>query len=242
MEMKYMVSILITLALLVGVTSYVHSEKVSELTIVAFGDSNTQGANWLENQYDNKNKWTNLLKSNVQKVINSGVGGDTTNQGMERFEQDVLKYKPDKVLVMFGTNDAVMLKPNQPQVSKELFKKNMQYFIDNIKAAGAEPILMTTLPIIEGSKDKFYYSRHDQSLYPNGSREWHNSYNDIVRELAKENKVDLIDNWKVFIDNSGNTDRDLIESDYIDPSGTHLSENGSKLIYKNILSNLREFF
>ncbi len=41
----------------------------------------------------------------VFNVINSGIGGDTATGALTRIDRDVLRYKPDLVLVMFGVND-----------------------------------------------------------------------------------------------------------------------------------------
>ena len=39
------------------------------------------------------------------EFINAAIGGTNSNFGRERFEQDVLKYKPDAVTIMFVLND-----------------------------------------------------------------------------------------------------------------------------------------
>ena len=42
---------------------------------------------------------------NVQ-VINRGVGGDTSAQLLERWQEDVLEWKPDFISILIGVNDA----------------------------------------------------------------------------------------------------------------------------------------
>jgi len=39
------------------------------------------------------------------KVIDAGIGGDTLDGGRARYERDVLKHKPDVVLIALGAND-----------------------------------------------------------------------------------------------------------------------------------------
>jgi len=39
------------------------------------------------------------------KVIDAGIGGDTLKGGRARFEHDVLRHKPDVVLIALGAND-----------------------------------------------------------------------------------------------------------------------------------------
>jgi lysophospholipase L1-like esterase len=81
-------------------------KKRDVVRIVAIGDSNTlgwatpNGANWpLE--------VGRLLRETGRavEVINAGVWGYSSLQGLRRFEQ-VLEHRPDVVLISFGSNDA----------------------------------------------------------------------------------------------------------------------------------------
>lgn len=57
--------------------------------------------------------WTSRLEKTIQKlpgyqnfeIINAGVPGYSSYQGKIYFETELLKYKPDVVLIMFGWND-----------------------------------------------------------------------------------------------------------------------------------------
>ena len=39
-------------------------------------------------------------------VINAGMPGDTTEDGLKRLNKEVLIEKPDEVVIFFGANDA----------------------------------------------------------------------------------------------------------------------------------------
>ncbi|WP_191991780.1 GDSL-type esterase/lipase family protein [Bacillus aerolatus] len=204
--------------------------------IVAFGDSNTQGTNWRDNGYDEKDKWVNKL-GQYRTVINAGVGGHTSEQGKARFQKDVLNKKPKVVIIMFGTNDAVLNANGQPKVTKAQFEKNVRYFTDTLKARQSRVILMTTIPVIQGNNTNYYYSRNNQNLYSryNGARLWHDSYNAIVRKVAKEKKVLLVDNYKNITGSmKGITDRKLINTRFIDQSGTHFTPQGADVVYRSV--------
>jgi len=70
-------------------------------TIVCHGDSLTEGADFNPNY-----TWPLLLGNRIQvKVINSGIGGDTSGGLLGRFYYDVVRHKPEAVLIMGGTND-----------------------------------------------------------------------------------------------------------------------------------------
>ncbi|MFK2826134.1 SGNH/GDSL hydrolase family protein [Bacillus sp. B190/17] len=211
--------------------------------IVAFGDSNTGGTNWNTNNYDVKDKWVNKLQRSYT-VINAGIAGHTSENGRIRFAKDVLNKNPKAVIIMFGTNDAILNTNSQPRVSKARFQHNLNYFIDTLKARKVEVILMTTPPIIQGNnKIQYYYSRHDQNLYTkyNGARQWHDSYNAIIRTAAKQQNVFLIDNYANMTQSmDGITDRKLIQSGLIDTSGTHLTPQGSDVIYRSVNAALHK--
>ncbi|MGG6448560.1 SGNH/GDSL hydrolase family protein [Pseudobacillus badius] len=217
------------------------SPSSSKRVIVAFGDSNTQGTNWPINKYDAKSKWVTRLQQ-TRTVINAGVGGNTTEHGRKRFSKEVLSKKPKAVIIMFGTNDAVLNAKGQPRVSKARFESNLKYFTDTLKARNIHVILMTTIPVIQGNgQNDYYYARYDQRLYTkyNGARQWHNSYNAIVRKVAKQKKVTLIDNYEIMTSSmKGITDRKLIDSGWIDSSGTHLTPQGADVIYRSVSSVL----
>ena len=42
------------------------------------------------------------------ELINSGISGDTTLDGLARLDWAVLSYKPDLVTINFGINDCVL--------------------------------------------------------------------------------------------------------------------------------------
>lgn len=210
-------------------------------TIVAFGDSNTAGSNWKENDYNEKEKWINKLRIEYN-VYNAGKSGNTTEQARKRFEKDVLEREPNIVTIMFGTNDAVLRDDGNPRVNKFQFEQNIIYFIDKLKAKNIQVILMTTFPVIEGHQKGYYYARHTESLYVKhgGVRKWHNSYNEIIRGIAKKKHIILIDNYQNAIAHAkGQTDKDLIHSGLFDKTGTHLSPEGADLIYKSLSKTLQ---
>ncbi|AZB43703.1 SGNH/GDSL hydrolase family protein [Bacillus sp. FJAT-42376] len=211
---------------------------------VAFGDSNTRGANFPIRDYPENEKWVNLLnlsKKGEAKIYNAGIAGETTEDARKRFKKDVLKRKPEVVFIMFGTNDAVILQNGKPRVSKKRFENNLLYFINEIKKIGGRPVLITCLPIVEGNgTDKLYYSRYEKIYYDagKGARNWHNSYNDIVRKTAGREHLPLIDHWRNMVRTAGgDTDSDLIASGLIDPSGNHMTPKGSRLLYEAIIES-----
>lgn len=193
--------------------------------VVAFGDSNTWGGKWfpaLQRTYSSR-----------LQLINQGVSGEGTLEAKHRFPLAVLKQKPDVVLMMYGTNDAVVKSNGQASVSKQTFEKNLRYMVEEAQKNGIQVILMTTIPII----DQYFYKDHNRKLYVSygGARKWLNSYNDITRRLATEYKVPLVDNFKNFITKAGkDTDTSLIKSGLINESGIHMTQLGAEVVFRGL--------
>lgn len=71
------------------------------------------------------------------QVINRSRGGRTTASFRSDGRwQDVLNIKPDYVLIQFGHNDGAVL-------SNEKYAENLARFVDEARAAGIKPILVT---------------------------------------------------------------------------------------------------
>jgi len=72
-----------------------------EATIIAFGDSLTFGIG-----SKNGNTYPKYLTdSSGYKVINSGISGETTSQGLKRFQAILDKHSPELVILLEGGND-----------------------------------------------------------------------------------------------------------------------------------------
>ncbi len=69
--------------------------------IICFGDSLTEGYG----AKPGEDYPTVLAKLLGQPVINAGISGNTSRQGLERIQSDVLDKDPKLVIVQFGAND-----------------------------------------------------------------------------------------------------------------------------------------
>lgn len=69
--------------------------------LICHGDSLTEGPD-----LDRPFTWPSLVASRLNmKVVNKGIGGDTTGGLLGRFYPEVVQQQPDLVLIMGGTND-----------------------------------------------------------------------------------------------------------------------------------------
>lgn len=94
------------------------SEKLppihKESTIVAFGDSLTFG----KGATNDKSYPAQLELITGYKIINTGLNGDTANNGKERIYSVVEEYSPDVVILSLGGND--MLRRNTQSLKSDL--------------------------------------------------------------------------------------------------------------------------
>lgn len=189
-------------------------------TVIAFGDSITAAGKWqkvLENEFG-------------IKIINKGVGGDSTRTALTRFKRDVLNLSPDLVIISFGTNDAAI--DMDKYTPLEDYRKNLVYYIDSCLEIGAKVMLNIPIPI----DDTPYLTRHDAAPFepyggPNGLLAL---YAEAAREVAEEKGVRYADVNAAFL----KTDN---YKKYIS-DGIHPNDAGYKLYGNAVLPVYRLFF
>lgn len=77
-------------------------------------------------------------------MVNAGISGHTTSNGLERLDKDVLKHRPDLVTIMFGLNDVTRVPPDQ-------YRQNLKTLISRCQATGSEVMLCTPNNVINTS-------------------------------------------------------------------------------------------
>lgn len=151
----------------------------SSKKIVAFGDSVTAFTGWVKM----------LVGELGTEVINSGVGGNSTNDAVKRLKKDVLDHDPDIVIMMFGMNDqAIVQSTGKAIVSLEDYEKNYRRMIEKMIAADITVVLLVGHDVCT---DTNYYVSGQYGLdYGTGNID---NYYDVVRKLAKEYDLNLVD-------------------------------------------------
>jgi acyl-CoA thioesterase I len=103
--------------------------------IVAFGDSLTAGYGT-----DAGNSYPDFLERDLETkgfhyhVVNAGVSGNTTKDGIERLDE-VLALKPAVVIVAFGGNDGLRGLPI------DITRKNLDQIVSTLLHAGIKVVL-----------------------------------------------------------------------------------------------------
>jgi lysophospholipase L1-like esterase len=99
--------------------------------LVFMGDSITQA-------------WAETRPSSFQgDRIGRGIGGQTTSQMLGRFRADVIALRPERVLILAGTND---IAGNTGPTSLERIEANLQSMVDLATANGIKVGIATVLP------------------------------------------------------------------------------------------------
>lgn len=116
------------------------------VTIVAFGDSITNGGEASAPELVFWRRWAADLQGKYPQAhinaVNGATGGDTTARGLQRLPAKVLEARPDIVLIGFGMNDH-----NRRGVPLPEFEANLRAMIARIRAAtAAEIVLYSTFP------------------------------------------------------------------------------------------------
>lgn len=207
-----------------GSASHSRRDNTS-VRIVALGDSTTFG-------YGMKDPYPMKLERALREagvpatVINAGVNGDTSTGARQRFDRDVLAHHPDLVIIQFGLNDQTMRlyqKPETitPYVTPEQFEDNHRYFIRTLRERGARVILMTSNPMCWTPKLEQHYPEGPYLDPPNGGNALLERYMEVLRKVAREERVPLVDVYAKYREwerTSGKPLTELILGDGVHPN------------------------
>jgi len=157
------------------------------INIICFGDSITEGAEFTVND-----RWTSLLqikldtvKPGTFSVHNKGIGGNTTAQGFDRFNMDVLPLLPGIVFIQFGLNDAnVKDFAIEPRVGIAEFEKNLKEFHRIVKAHNSVPVFVLNHTIGEVDGEQGNGKSYNDNYAP---------YSKAIQAIAIEVGATLID-------------------------------------------------
>ncbi|MBU2968866.1 arylesterase [Pseudoalteromonas sp. C2R02] len=118
--------------ILIGCSEVPLNQLTSDSKILAFGDSLTSGKG-VANQYNYPSVLANL---SGLTVINGGISGETTAQGLKRFENTLIEHQPDLILLLEGGNDFLRNK------SLALTQSNLAKMIEIAQSYNIQLILL----------------------------------------------------------------------------------------------------
>jgi len=160
-------------------------EALDENKYIAFGDSITYG--FIDEQAAPELGYVPRLEALLNEnfgpseVVNEGVPGDTTLNGLGRMSDVLALHSARYLLLMEGTNDVISL-----EVSVDATAFNIEQMVRKVLDLRALPVLATIIP----RKDW----RWDAGIY----RERINGINDNIRRIAQNLKLPFVDMFETY--------------------------------------------
>jgi len=151
----------------------------SDVTIVAFGDSITAG---FAVRRGFPSFWKEMLGQRYPEarieLINSGISGDTTLDGLARLDWSVLSYEPDLVTINFGINDCVL------GLELDEFEMNLVQMVRRILSGpGSEILLLSSQPLETAPYDRRVLD-----------------YYQTIKRAAEEMEVGFVDVYEAWME------------------------------------------
>jgi lysophospholipase L1-like esterase len=162
--------------------------------------------------------------SAVETVNLAANGRSSKSFRDEKRWEPALTAKADYILIQFGHNDVPGKGPDRETDAATTFRANMARYVDEARAAGATPVLVTS--IVRRNFDESGKLKAD-SLVP---------YVEAVREVAAERHVPLIDLYQLTWEQAAKLGEKGCETELgaIDAKGkpdhTHLAPKGQAVI------------
>ncbi len=156
-------------------------------TVVAYGTSLTEGGAWVGAM----DSWLSSKYPGLLTVVNSGLSGKNSADGLAQLESRVLAHQPDTVFIEFAMNDAFLYSDTALRLTVAQARTNLLAMIDAIKLhnPAAEIILQTMNTVWDSPAG----SNASATLRPHLAE-----YYAMYRKVASERGLLLIDhhpNW-----------------------------------------------
>jgi len=168
--------------------------------IVMFGDSTTAVRQGVRMVYADRVREALSASGTDLPVVNAGVGGNTTRDGVKRLERDVLRHRPRLLVLQFGINDSAVDVWKQPpataaRVPLPEYLDNLRAMVRTAREQQIHVILMTPNPLRWTPKLKALYGKppYDPTTEDGFESATLLPYVAALRQLATELKLPLVD-------------------------------------------------
>jgi hypothetical protein len=204
--------------------------------IAFLGDSITAGG-WGSPAGYVKLVMAGLAANGVQaEAIPAGVGGNKSNQMLARLDQDVISKKPQWMTLSCGVNDIIgrkggvpfddaeaaaktYIKYKEDEPPKGTFVRNVTAMMEQVKAAGIRPVILTVTVIQEDLK-----GADNQTLV---------SFNDFLRKLGREQNIPVADVNELFQERLKAVNTPNVK--ILTTDGVHMKVEGNHLMAVGVL-------
>lgn len=205
------------------------------------------------------------IASSSPKVFNAGVPGYTSHQGLRYLRDELLIYKPHIVTVCYGWNDhwqAAAGKPDaalkiprnhflrralsRSKVFRCLYAQTMKRRQSRYSCVGPWYTMRVSLSDYKKNLEEIARLCRENNImlilmtapYLDCPQDWvpaHRAYNDVVRDIARENAITLVDPVEIFLERD-----DLFLDPSTDP--VHYNWEGSRVIARGLAERIISFW
>lgn len=197
-----------------------------------------------------EDNYVSLLQGKLKGALrNTARFGNTLLKGFGNLKRDVLKEKPDVVLIEYGGNDCdfhweeIANDPeaeHNPKTAFPAFERMLLDMIDFLKNQGITPILMSLPPLNADNYFKWVSGNNPASevniMKFLGSVTkiywWQERYNSTIIKVAEATRTKIIDVRGAFLQQPDYTQ-------FICRDGIHPNKEGHRIIYDKVLDYLR---
>jgi pectinesterase len=198
--------------------------------IVLVGDSTvTDNAGWGKS-------FAACLRDDAMCTNLSRGGRSSSSYREEGLWEKALAMEPDWVLIQFGHNDQPG-HPGRENESDKGYRINMERYVDEARAAGVQPVLVTPISRRQWSKQSRGQDRIASTLEP---------YAKVVKQIAADKQVPLIDLHSHSIEIYESLGK--LGCEIISPKkengqwdGTHFNESGGALFGAVVAMDCRSY-
>jgi lysophospholipase L1-like esterase len=187
--------------------------------VIFFGDSITQQGAEPDGYIRRIDSMCRLENKTSQfEFVGAGIGGNKVYDLYLRMDSDVLAKDPNIVVIYIGVNDVWHKVSYGTGTDPDKFERFYNAIIRRLKERSISVILCT--PAVIGEKTDFT-NQQDGDL---------NKYSAIIRNLARQNNLPLVDLRQKFLDynkqyNSENKEQGILTRDRV-----HLNAKGNQLV------------
>jgi isoamyl acetate esterase len=196
--------------------------------VIFFGDSITQQGvepGGYVNRIDSMCRMEN--RSSQYEFIGAGIGGNKVYDLYLRMDSDVLAKNPDVVVIYIGVNDVWHKASYGTGTDPDKFEKIYNAIIKKLQQKRISVILCT--PAVIGEKTDFT-NQQDGDL---------NRYSVIIRNLAAQNNLPLVDLRKKFLDYNKQYNAENKEQGILTRDRVHLNAKGNQLVAEEMWKILK---
>jgi lysophospholipase L1-like esterase len=200
----------------------VYMKGATKKKIIFFGDSIT-------NEGMGNNGYITLIKNYMHDnaieglyLMGAGVNGNTGHDLRKRLEKSVLLNEPFATVVLIGINDIWQNGDAGKQEHQNQFEEDYRYIIQQLQVHNSKVLLCT--PTVIGEKQHGQNERDaDLDLYAG-----------IVRKLAKEFNIPLVDLRQGFIEYYVMNNPTNLSTNILTTDGVHLNKKGNAMVAESI--------